>query len=82
MANDRITVTGGTEVYVSRDPVGFFGDRIRVTHSDAPQDLQNVEVGLIVENHHKHYLQLPEQEFGMSPEVLRAIADLLEGGQN
>lgn len=68
-----LTSTGST-VRIWFDPIGFLGDRIRLSSPYAPEDLQDVEIGAIGDGH----LQLPGTEYGMSPEVLRAIADLLE----
>lgn len=76
---DHVILKGGTEVYIQRDPLGFLGDRIKLSHKDAPPDLSPVEVGKVVEDSGKNYLQLPESEFGIGPEVLRTIAELLEG---
>lgn len=69
----QITTSTGTTVRIA--DLSFLGRRVIIDHPDAPSDIRNVEVGLANQGH----LQFPGTEFGMSPEVLRAIADLLEG---
>lgn len=67
---DSITTAEGTTVT-------FTGDKVFLTHPEAPADVQDIEAGRIVYEGHG-FQPAPLFPGALRPSVLRAIADLIE----
>ncbi|WAB09161.1 hypothetical protein SEA_EESA_51 [Arthrobacter phage Eesa] len=76
MADGTITTASGSTVRVEE----FEGERVVVLdHPDAPDDMRDTVAGrLAVLDGGRGFQPVPFAAFLMSPEVLRAVADLLE----
>lgn len=74
MSADRMTRTmsTGSTVTVVPSPTG---SRVLLDHRDAPDDICNTEAGRIVDG---AFQPAPFCAFGMYPDTLHAIADLVE----
>jgi len=70
-----ITTPHGTTVRIEQHPTGAL---VILDHPAAPADMRNHEAGRIIGG---GFQPAPFAEFGLRPDVLRAIADLIEGGK-
>lgn len=66
------TTTGGTTISLLDSPAGRL---VILENQEAPVDMRRIEAGRIGP---VGFQPAPMAEFGMRPEVLRAIADLIE----
>jgi hypothetical protein len=79
-----ITTPSGSTVSIDSDDYG--NTMIVLDHPDAPEDMRKYEVGRIVTDSPgpvdgKGFQPVPFCLASMSPAVLRAIADLMEGAK-
>lgn len=73
MANS-ITTQRGTTVFLGSHGANCSSDLVVIDHPDAPADLRNLEIGRLAGGGY----QPVGADYALSPEVLRAIADLAE----
>lgn len=74
MADDMVTTSTGTNVWVTTREAT--GDRIVVLDNPAaPDDMRMCEAGRVIGG---GFQPAPFAAFGLMPECLRAIADLIE----
>jgi len=71
-----ITTGGGTTVTLEACCPACVVTVITLDHTEAPDDMRNLEVGRVTDS--GGFQPHPRAEFAMSPEVLRAIADLID----
>jgi hypothetical protein len=69
---NNIALSNGTILSLDTEGANVL---VLLDHPDAPEDMRNVEAGRIIGG---HFQPMPFVNFGMSPEALRAIADLVE----
>lgn len=72
-AMSHTTSSGSTVTVIPSDA----GPLIVLDHPEAPEDLRNAEVGRVIEG---SFQPAPFCVVGLRPEMLRAIADLIEEG--
>jgi hypothetical protein len=77
-----ITTSNGSTVEIKQDGAHAL---VILDHPDAPTDMRDYAVGIVVNGpgpvSGKGFQPTPFCVGAMSPEVLRAIADLIEGGE-
>lgn len=72
MSQRKVTLSTGTTIEIDPDD-----GRVWLGNPGAPAGLRRVEWGRVV----GPGFQSPGLEFGLRPEALRALADLIDGGQ-
>ena len=72
MSDTTRTLSNGTTIRIEPSK---FGPLVILDHTDAPADMRNLQGGRVIGG---AFQPSPFAEFGINPETLRAIADLIE----
>lgn len=72
--SNSITTQAGTTVFLGSHGAACKSDLVVIDHPEAPADLRNLEIGRLTGGGY----QPAGAPYALSPDVLRAIADLVE----
>lgn len=76
----KITVSTGATVRI--EATEHEAKAVILDHPELPEEHRNAEVGRVIEFEGRLGFQpAPFSAYGLSPEVLRAIAQIIEGGE-